>query len=344
MVLQRKQGGSAVKTEIWLWVEHRKGEVDEKVFSLLNEARELYGEGDRKPGVAALVFGSDLNDIIENLKSKGFDRIIYCEDESLAIYHGEKYARLLTDFAGKAPPDSILMVDSPVTADLAPRLAAMLETALVTRTINFSIEPNGDKLFVRPIANGFLSEETLVKGGSPFIATFLPAVLGDWDKSEEKKTNPELHQIKIGDSVSQTQWVEFQEADPADMDLEDVEIIIAGGRGVGKDNFDPVFQLADCLGGTVGVTRPVVDWDLVPFDRQIGQTGKTVSPELIINCGISGANEYTAGMDKSRQVIAINLDPRSRIFDFADLGAVGDVQEILPLLIDGLRNLKKEDG
>ncbi|MCP4750416.1 MAG: electron transfer flavoprotein subunit alpha/FixB family protein, partial [Proteobacteria bacterium] len=125
---------------------------------------------------------------------------------------------------------------------------------------------------------------------------------------------------------------------------EDAQIIIAGGRGVGKDGFDSVLQLADCLGGSVGVTRPVVDWNLVPFDRQIGQTGKTVSPELIVNCGISGANEYTAGMEKSKHVIAINVDPRSRIFDFADLGAVGDLQEILPLLNDRLRNLKKDEG
>ncbi|MCP4757193.1 MAG: electron transfer flavoprotein subunit alpha/FixB family protein, partial [Proteobacteria bacterium] len=283
--------------------------------------------------MAALVFGSELTGVIENLNDQDIDSIICCEDESLAIFHGERYARLLADIAGEKPPACLLMVDSPVTADLAPRLAAILGTALVTRSVGFSIESNGDILFVRPVANGFLSEETRLRSGAAFIATFLPAVLGEWERNEEKKTSQELRQITPGDMSLQTQWIEFQQADPGDMDLEDAEIIVAGGRGVGKDHFDPVFQLADCLGGSVGVTRPVVDWNLVPFDRQIGQTGKTVSPELIVNCGISGANEYTAGMEKSKQVIAINVDARSRIFDFADLGAVGDVQEILPLLI-----------
>ena len=104
-----------------------------------------------------------------------------------------------------------------------------------------------------------------------------------------------------------------------------------------------IHELARVLGGLVGGTRPVIDWQTLPFERQIGQTGKTVFPRLIVTCGISGANEFTAGMEEAQRVIAIDLDPRARIFRFADLGVVGDVHEILPLLIERLKSLKAEE-
>ena len=130
-------------------------------------------------------------------------------------------------------------------------------------------------------------------------------------------------------------------ADPENLDLEAADIVVAGGRGVGEgERFEVMHRLAKALGGTVGCTRPVVDRRTLPFDRQIGQTGKTVSPRLIVNCGISGANEYTAGMERAHSVIAVNTDPRARIFRFADLGVVGDVHEIVPRLIDRLARIR----
>ena len=140
-----------------------------------------------------------------------------------------------------------------------------------------------------------------------------------------------------------TRVVKVIEAAPEALDLEEADIIVSGGRGVGKDRaFDMIHELARVLGGSVGGTRPVIDWQTLPFERQIGQTGKTVSPRLIVTCGISGANEFTAGMEEAQRVIAIELDPRARIFRFADLGVVGDVHEILPLLIERLKTLKGE--
>jgi electron transfer flavoprotein alpha subunit len=132
------------------------------------------------------------------------------------------------------------------------------------------------------------------------------------------------------------------EADPGELDIEEADILVSGGRGVGKDEaFDIIHDLARAIGGSVGATRPVIDWHTLPYERQIGQTGKTVFPRLIINCGISGANEYTAGMEKSQLVIAINTDPRARIFRFADLGVIGDLHQVLPILIERLRDMKE---
>ncbi len=116
---------------------------------------------------------------------------------------------------------------------------------------------------------------------------------------------------------------------------------MVGGRGVGKgEAFDIIHELARVTGGSVGGTRPIIDWGALPYERQIGQTGKYVSPRLIINCAISGANEYTAGMEKSQHIIAIDRNPRARMFRFADLGIVGDVHEILPLLISRIEGRK----
>jgi electron transfer flavoprotein alpha subunit len=115
---------------------------------------------------------------------------------------------------------------------------------------------------------------------------------------------------------------------------------VAAGRGIGKDDsFEIIYELAGAIGASVAGTRPIIDWQILPYEQQIGQTGKSVTPQLIINCGISGANEYTAGMEKSRKVIAINTDPRARIFRFADLGIVGDVHEVVPLLIERLKEI-----
>jgi electron transfer flavoprotein alpha subunit len=126
------------------------------------------------------------------------------------------------------------------------------------------------------------------------------------------------------------------------VDLEEADVVVSGGRGVGKgEGFDALRTLAQLLGGAIGGTRPVIDWQILPYECQIGQTGKTVSPRLLFTCGISGANEFTAGMEKSRRVIAVNKDPNARIFRFADLGLIGDVHEILPVLIARLKEAKK---
>jgi electron transfer flavoprotein alpha subunit len=138
-----------------------------------------------------------------------------------------------------------------------------------------------------------------------------------------------------------TRTVQVIEAAPEELDLTEADIIVAGGRGVGKgEAFDIIHALARAIGGSVGGTRPIIDWGDLPYERQIGQTGKYVSPRLIINCGISGANEYTAGMEKSQQVIAIDRNPRARMFRFADLGVIGDLHEILPELISRIEDQK----
>ena len=207
--------------------------------------------------------------------------------------------------------------------------------------MDFRINDRGEALAISPVSNGYLFEEVRFNNHDGLIVSFLPSVLSIPEPSEMKQVEIQTESPGADLNTFKTKVVKVIEAAPEALALEEADIIVSGGRGVGKDRaFDMIHELSRVLGGSVGGTRPVIDWQTLPVERQIGQTGKTVSPRLIVTCGISGANEFTAGMEEAQRVIAIELDPRARIFRFADLGVVGDVHEILPLLIEHLEALK----
>ena len=231
------------------------------------------------------------------------------------------------------------MAHTPETADLGARLGALLETSMVTRAMDLIIDREDNPVAVRPVANGYLFAEVCL-AERPCVVTFLPAVLNSPESEKEVPVRILKESPRLPSQELQTKVVRRIEANPESLDIEEADIVVAGGRGVGKgDAFQIIHDLAGAIGASVAGTRPVIDWQILSYERQIGQTGKTVTPRLIINCGISGANEYTAGMEKSQKVIAINSDPRARIFRFADLGIVGDVHEVLPLLIERLKEI-----
>ena len=186
-----------------------------------------------------------------------------------------------------------------------------------------------------------ISSKTWCSTAAPSpIVLYLPSVL--FDTEPDREAAAAVIDVPLPDPADdlKTRTVQVIEAAPEDLDLEEADIIVAGGRGVGKgDAFDVIHALARAVGGSVGGTRPIIDWGVLPYERQIGQTGKYVSPRLIINCGISGANEYTAGMEKSRAGHRHRSQPEGPD-RFADLGVVGDVHEILPLLISRIEDQK----
>jgi electron transfer flavoprotein alpha subunit len=256
-------------------------------------------------------------------------------------YQGEMYAQALYEVFNSETPACMLAVQAAETDDLCQRLAALLETGLVTRAMDFSMDADGKARAIRPVANGYLFEAVELDCRTPPIVSFLPSVLFDTEPDQQGAAEVISHRPEINPANLKTRVVEVIEAAPEDLDLEEADIIVAGGRGVGKgDAFNIVHELAKVIGGSVGATRPIIDWGTLPYERQIGQTGKYVAPRLIVNCGISGANEYTAGMEKSQRVVAIDKNPRVRMFRFADLGIVGDVHEILPLLISQIEDRK----
>ncbi|MBW1780853.1 MAG: electron transfer flavoprotein subunit alpha/FixB family protein [Deltaproteobacteria bacterium] len=329
-------------SDIWALVQHREGAIEETSFGLIGEARRIVSQLGGEGTVTAICLGLGLEAELRRLGAYGTDRVLYLEGESLVRYQGELFAKELFELCKKHNPTCILAAQTAETSDLCARLAALLETALVTCAMDLSVDPSGKFHAIRPVSNGYLFEDILVQCASAPVISFLSAVLTapEPDKTGEPAILTETVAIQSGDL--ETKVIRVIAADPENLDIEEADIIVSGGRGVGKgEAFDIIHDLARAIGGSVGATRPVIDWQTLPYERQIGQTGKTVTPRLIINCGISGANEYTAGMEKSQRVIAINTDPRARIFRFADLGIVGDVHTLLPLLIEQIKKMRE---
>ena len=329
--------------DIWTLVQHREGAIEESSFGLIGEARRIISQLGGEGTVSAIALGFGLEAELGRLGAYGADRVYYLESESLTRYQGELFAKALFKLAEKHKPFCILMAQTAETSDLCARLAALLETALVACAMDLIVDPSGKFRAIRPVSNGYLFEDIRLEcRGAPVIISFLPSVLVPPEPDMAKKTEIVTEPLSQPPGDLETKVIRVIEADPEDLDVEESDIVVSGGRGVGKDKaFDIIHNLARAIGGSVGATRPVIDWQTLPYERQIGQTGKTVFPRLIINCGISGANEYTAGMEKSQLVIAINTDPRARIFRFTDLGVVGDVHQVLPLLIERLKEMNE---
>jgi electron transfer flavoprotein alpha subunit len=328
-------------TDIWIFVQQRDSEIEEVTFGLITEANRLLEQLGEAGQVTAVALGSASESVLETLGTYGVSRVLRVADGRMSRYQGEVFARALFDLVQKENPACLLMAQSSETEDLAQRVAAFMKTALVTRAMDFSMAADGTARAIRPVANGYLFEEMVLNTRPTPIVLFLPSVLFDTEPDRETTAPVTNIPFKVPADDLKTRTVKVIEAAPEDLDLEEADIIVAGGRGIGKgEPFDIIHALARAIGASVGGTRPVIDWGVLPYERQIGQTGKYVSPRLIINCGISGANEYTAGMEKSQQVIAIDLNPRARMFRFADLGIIGDAHEILPLLISRIEGQK----
>lgn len=327
---------------IWIWVHHREGIIEETTLGLASEADRFITETGEEGTVTAIAVGNDFEDPLEQLGEYGVNRIIHFKGSRADVFNGEYFAGILDALIEKESPYAFLMAHTDQTADMAPRLAASNGYCAVTRAVDLNLDDKREVTATRLVANGHLSETMRFNCPPPYLVTFLPPIL-----NTPEQTGHETAEVIVEDLPDKavrelkTEVAVFIEASPGDLDIEEADIVVAGGRGVGKDeHFEIIHELAAEIGGSVAGTRPVVDWQTLGYERQIGQTGKTVTPQLIINCGISGANEYTAGIEKSRKVIAINLDPKARIFRFADLGVVGDVHQVLPLLIEHLKTKK----
>jgi electron transfer flavoprotein alpha subunit len=331
--------------DVWIFTEHGEDTIEGVTFGLIGEARRIISECDGQGTVTAVTLGSGLHRVLESLSACGADRVLSVESSLLSRYHGELFAQVMFEMVKKYAPSCLLMAQGPNTQDLSARLAVLLETAVVTHAMDFEMDENGNAVATRPVANGYLFERLAINCEDPPIICFVPAVLMDFEPGAVGEITFLSERMDEQEVDLKTKVVDVIQADPERLDLEEADIVVAGGRGMGKgESFNITHELAGVLGGSVGGTRPIIDWEMLPFERQIGQTGKTVVPRLIFTCGVSGANEFTAGMERSQLVIAINADPRARIFRFADLGVIGDVHEVLPLLIARLKALKDSES
>lgn len=329
--------------EIFVMVEQKEGTIEEPSFSLLSEGKRLNEKLGSWHLLSAIVMGHGMKDLGSELGSYGADRVYYFENPLLEKYQPDLYTGLIANLLREKNPDFFLLGVTSLGRDLAPRIAARLRAGLVTHCVDIIADRN-QLVVVKPVSDQYLYQKVVFRNPGLKMLTFSPNTMTREDPDINKRAEVIRILPKMDQERGSVRFMELIKADPKTIGLEEVEVIVCGGRGVGKGAFEMIYQLADALNGSVGGTRPIIDWGILPYERQIGQTGIEVFPTLLMALGISGANEFTVGIEGSKLVIAINTDRKARIFKFADLGIISDLHKIIPLIIDQVKRHKQNIG
>ena len=339
-------GESAVDTSeykgVWVYIEQFQGKSRSVGLELLGQGRILADAMGQE--LAAVLIGDDVAPLAKDLFACGADKVYLIEGVEYKHYSTDAYTIAITDLIHTYKPAVILMGATNDGRDLGPRVACRVGTGLTADCTNLGIdEESGLVAWTRPAFGGNIMATILCPNHRPQMGTVRPNVF--------KRPEPDMSRsgelIRVASKVKaadiRTKLIEILSlADTVSCNLEEAEFIVAGGRGMGKpENFALIEELAAILGGAVGASRAAVDAGWKPAIHQVGQTGKTVAPKVYIACGISGAIQHLAGMSTADVIIAINKDVDAPIFKSADFGIVGDVLEVLPILIEEIKKLKQ---
>lgn len=312
---------------VWVFVENKQGEIPAVAQEAIGAARQVAdGLGQSLTG---LVLGQGVSGVAEAAFNLGVDAVVGADDATLAQFRVEAAGPLAAKLVGERQPSVLIVGGSTYGRDLAAWVAADLDAGIVADGINLKVEGGVVKV-TRPVYAGKLLADVNVKEGLQIITLRSRA----FPKAEPvgKSGSAEWVSAVASEDSIPTKVVGFAGKEGG-VSLTDASIIVSGGRGVGgPEGFAPVRELADTLGGALGASRAAVDAGWIPYEHQVGQTGKTVSPDLYIACGISGAIQHQAGMRTSKVIVAINKDGDAPIFKLAHYGIVGDLFKILPAL------------
>jgi electron transfer flavoprotein alpha subunit len=328
---------------IWIISEHKEGKFKKITYELLSQAKkfkEKIGEE-----VCALLLGSNIENLANQLGPYGADKVYLLEDEILKNYTNESYTQAIAGLAKSISPSILLGGATAQGKDLLPRIAVCLGTGLATDCVNIDLDEKNFLKISRPIYAGKLLIKATIPQSRPQMAMLRPNVVeilpqDGSKKAEIIKSKPDLKKDDLKSVLK-----EILKGESKKIDVTEAKIIVSGGRAMkDKENFKILEDLADAFGeGTaVGASRAAVDSGFALHDIQVGQTGKVVNPTLYIACGISGSIQHLAGMSTSKYIVAINKDPDAPIFQKADYGIVGDLFEVVPLLTREVKKLKAE--
>ncbi|MGD6853856.1 electron transfer flavoprotein subunit alpha/FixB family protein [Bacillus infantis] len=286
--------------------------------------------------VVGVLIGDSVSSLGAELIQYGADRVVTVEDEKLKQYSSDGFSQALLAVIESENPEGIVLGHTALGKDLSPRIAAKLASGLISDAVSIE-ESGGNIVFTRPIYSGKAFEKKIITDGLIF-ATIRPNNIAPLEKDESRTGDAASLSAEIKDLRTIIKEVVRKASEG--VDLSEAKVIVAGGRGVkSEDGFGPLKELADLLGGAVGASRGACDAEYCDYSLQIGQTGKVVTPDLYIACGISGAIQHLAGMSNSKVIVAINKDPEANIFKVADYGIVGDLFEVLPLLTEEFRKV-----
>lgn len=326
---------------LWVYIEVMDGKAKNVGLELLNPGRRLADQNAEK--LVAVVVGNDVEHIAKQAIAYGADEAIIVDSDIFDYYDTDLFTSAFESLILKYKPSTLLIGATNNGRDIGPRLACRLKTGLTADCTGLDIDSeSGNIAWTRPAFGGNLMATILCPNTRPQIGTVRPGVFKKGTKDDTRSGRIIREDIVIPESVRKTKLLEvIREAAGAAVNLEDAQIIVSGGRGLGKaENFSYVRELAAALGATVGSSRAAVDAGWIPYAHQVGQTGKTVMPKLYFACGISGAIQHLAGMSSSDKIIAINKDPNAPIFKVADYGIVGDLFEVLPVLTTEIKRMR----
>lgn len=328
--------------DIFVFVEQRDRKLQKIGFELIGEATSL--AQDLKQQVAAVLLGDQVAAHADELIQYGADKVIVVEDPILAEYMTEPYTKAITTIIKAKEPEIVLFGATSIGRDLAPRVSARIKTGLTADCTALSIDPESKLLMMtRPAFGGNLMAVIRCKTHRPQMATVRPGVMQPIEKDESRVGDVEHFHVAFSDADKNVEILEVIKKTKSASDITQAKCLVSGGRGVGGcEAFKLLRELAELLDGDVSASRAAVDVGWTNKERQVGQTGKTVRPDLYLACGISGAIQHVAGMENSGTVIAINKNETAPIFGVADLGIVGDVSVILPKLKEAIINAKAQ--
>ena len=325
---------------VWVFAEQRNGELQKVSLELLGEGRKIADKLGVK--LTALLIGNNVKNLSETLGEHGADEVLLVENELLENYTTDGYTKVICDLVTERKPGILFIGATFIGRDLGPRVAARLSTGLTADCTQLDVEvENGDLLATRPAFGGNLMATIACPDHRPQMATVRPGVFA---KTNEKRDGFKVEEVKVELKASdvRTEVVKIVKEKKDIVDISEADFIVSGGRGVGsKENFALLQELADVLGGTVAGSRAAVEKGWIERDYQVGQTGKTVRPQIYIACGISGAIQHAAGMQDSDMIIAINKDEEAPIMKLADYAIVGDLTKVVPELIAQVKAAKE---
>ena len=322
--------------EVWVFAEQRNGILQDVSIELLNPGRKIADTLNTK--LSAILLCSKTGNLADELISYGADKIYVVENKLLEYYQSDLYTYVIAKLCEEYKPEVLLIGATYIGMDFAPRVAARLKTGLSAHIIGLEIDPKTKllKQIVPGFGGGVLAVVTC-PNTKPQMATVRPGV---FTKPEKRGREGEIVKVDIPltEDIIKAKTLKMVQEIPKGKKLEEAEVVIGIGRGACKSEImKNVYELAEILGAAIGGTRPALDEGYIKEDQMIGVSGKTVRPKLHIALGVSGAMQYMSGVLDSKVILAINKDPNASIFKLSDIGIVGDLKEVLPILIEELR-------
>lgn len=324
--------------EIWVVAERRGAELHSSTFELLGKSRELSEKNGFKVTLVLLSHVKPSEETLESLYRGGADKIILAIDESFERFTFGPYTKVLKELVDEYSPEIILAPATTSGRSYMPGLAALLNTGLTADCTGLDIEEGtGNLLQTRPAIGGNIIATIKTPNHRPQLATVRPKTFSPLERTKSEKGELIEHEVGAESKKTPVKLIKFVPLSSSQKGVQDAEIIIAGGMGLRRaENLEPLYTLAKLLRGTVGASRKIVDSKWIGHETQVGLSGHTVKPKVYVAVGISGAVQHIAGMQTAEFIVAINRDRNASIFNFADIGLVGEASEILEELINSI--------